>query len=104
MEEACEIIERLVTDEIRRRPYRYPLEWAGGGVDSTNDLIWRANVAASNRYEGRNESVGWHSDHMTYLGPHCTIGGFVCTKISEETTYVADFTQSFPESWYVIPV
>ncbi|KAF8831704.1 hypothetical protein HHX47_DHR1001017 [Lentinula edodes] len=75
MEEACEIIERLVTEEIRRRPYRYPLEWAGGDVDSTNDLIWRANVAASNRYEGRNESVGWHSDHMTYLGPHCTIGG-----------------------------
>ncbi|KAJ3804394.1 hypothetical protein F5876DRAFT_53470 [Lentinula aff. lateritia] len=73
MEEACEIIERLVTEEIRRRPFRYPLEWAGGDIDSTNDLIWRANVAASNRYDGRNESVGWHSDHMTYLGPHCTI-------------------------------
>ncbi|KAJ3774783.1 hypothetical protein FB446DRAFT_639190 [Lentinula raphanica] len=73
MEEACQIIERLVTEEIRRRPFRYPLEWAGGDTGSANDLLWRANVAASNRYEGRNESVGWHSDQLTYLGPYCTI-------------------------------
>ncbi|KAJ3789897.1 hypothetical protein GGU10DRAFT_259620 [Lentinula aff. detonsa] len=73
MEEACQIIERLVTEEIRQRPSRYPLEWAGGDTGSATDLLWRANVAASNRYEGRNESVGWHSDHLTYLGPYCTI-------------------------------
>ncbi|KIK63613.1 hypothetical protein GYMLUDRAFT_40671 [Collybiopsis luxurians FD-317 M1] len=73
MEEACQIIERLVTEELRKRPFRYSLEWAGGDTGSQTDLLWRANVAASNRYEGRNESVGWHSDQMTYLGPYCTI-------------------------------
>ncbi|ESK92846.1 grf zinc finger family protein [Moniliophthora roreri MCA 2997] len=71
MEEACEIIERLVSDELRKRP-RLPLEWPGV-PDDQDGLLWRANVAASNCYEGRNESVGWHSDQMTYLGPMCTI-------------------------------
>ncbi|KAF5391947.1 hypothetical protein D9757_001793 [Collybiopsis confluens] len=73
MEEACQIIERLVTQEIRKRSFRYPLEWSGGDTGSQTDLLWRANVAASNRYEGRTESVGWHSDTQTYLGPYCTI-------------------------------
>ncbi|KAL0578151.1 hypothetical protein V5O48_003856 [Marasmius crinis-equi] len=63
MEEACEIIEKLVSEELRKRP-RHPLEWAG---DDPSDLLWRANVAASNCYEGRNESVGWHSDQVSVL-------------------------------------
>lgn len=70
MEEACNIIEQVVNDEMRKRK-RFPLEWAG---TTDSDLIWRANVAASNCYEGGKESVGFHSDQMTYLGPYCTIG------------------------------
>ncbi|KAH7929782.1 hypothetical protein BV22DRAFT_1029177 [Leucogyrophana mollusca] len=69
MEEACEIVERIVNDEMRKRS-RLPLEWAGKG---TEGQIWRANVAASNCYEGTKESVGFHSDHLTYLGPYPTI-------------------------------
>ncbi|KAK1218245.1 hypothetical protein PQX77_014618 [Marasmius sp. AFHP31] len=76
MEEACEIIEKIVSDELRKRP-RSPLEWAG---NDPSDLLWRANVAASNCYEGRNESVGWHSDQMTYLGPMCTIASLSLGK------------------------
>ncbi|KAJ7724069.1 hypothetical protein DFH07DRAFT_871901 [Mycena maculata] len=70
MEEACRIIEGVVNEEIKSRP-RFPLEWAGGVGD---DPSWRANVAASNCYEGGKESVGWHSDQLTYLGPYTTIG------------------------------
>ncbi|KAJ7582623.1 hypothetical protein C8J56DRAFT_792298 [Mycena floridula] len=69
MEEACSIIERIVDQEIRKRT-RFPLEWAG---DGENGLIWRANVAASNCYEGCKESVGFHADQQTYLGPYSTI-------------------------------
>lgn len=69
MEEACEIIERVVNEEMRKRK-RFPLEWTGNGIEPN----WRANVAASNCYEGSKESVGFHSDQMTYLGPYCTIG------------------------------
>ncbi|KAJ6606500.1 hypothetical protein DFH09DRAFT_1242020 [Mycena vulgaris] len=70
MEEACCIIERLVNEEMKKRA-RFPLEWAGG---IGNDPSWRANVAASNCYEGGKESVGFHSDQLTYLGPYTTIG------------------------------
>jgi alkylated DNA repair dioxygenase AlkB len=69
MEEACEIIERVVNAEMQKRN-RFPLEWAGSG---TEGQMWRANVAASNCYEGAKEGVGFHSDQMTYLGPCPTI-------------------------------
>ena len=69
MEEACKHIERIVNDELKKRD-RYPLEWGGNGDD---ELTWRANVAAANCYEGGKESVGFHSDQLTYLGPYPTI-------------------------------
>ncbi|THV07912.1 hypothetical protein K435DRAFT_772253 [Dendrothele bispora CBS 962.96] len=72
MENACSIIERVVSEQLRTRQ-RFGLEWGGGFGAGNEDLLWRANVAASNCYEGRNESVGWHSDQMQYLGPYCTI-------------------------------
>ncbi|KAJ7184257.1 hypothetical protein C8R46DRAFT_883022 [Mycena filopes] len=68
MEEACRIIELAVNEEMKKRQ-RFPLEWTGVGEDPS----WRANVAASNCYEGGKESVGFHSDQLTYLGPYTTI-------------------------------
>ncbi|PVG02855.1 hypothetical protein CPB86DRAFT_696550 [Serendipita vermifera] len=67
MEEACEIIEKIVNEEIRKRPLM-PLEWP-----STTEHPWRANVAAANCYTGSKETVGFHSDQLTYLGPCPTI-------------------------------
>lgn len=69
LEEACSYVEKIVNDEMRKRE-RYPLEWGGTG---TEGQIWRANVAASNCYEGGKESVGPHSDQLTYIGPYPTI-------------------------------
>lgn len=76
MEEACTIIERVVNDEIKKRD-RFPLEWAGTGPEGQ---VWRANVAASNCYEGGKESVGFHSDQLTYLGPYPTIASLSLGK------------------------
>lgn len=71
MEEACEIIERIVSEQLEIRE-RYALEW-GGPCHGPPGTKWRANVAASNCYTGRNESVGFHSDILSYLGPYTTI-------------------------------
>lgn len=63
-EEACEYVERIVNAEMHRRA-RFPLEWGGepsqsaAGSPSDESVLWRANVAASNRYDGASESVGW---------------------------------------------
>jgi hypothetical protein len=57
MEEACEIIERTVNEEIQKRGKPLPLEWP-----VTADHPWKANVAAANCYTGPNETVGFHSD------------------------------------------
>jgi hypothetical protein len=57
MEEACEIIERTVNEEIKRRGEFFPLEWP-----ATEEHPWKANVAAANCYTGSKETVGFHSD------------------------------------------
>lgn len=70
MEKACKYAENIVNEEMRKRE-RLPFEWRGRpGAD---DQLWHANVAASNCYEGARESVGFHSDQLTYLGPYPTI-------------------------------
>ena len=35
---------------------------------------WSPNVSFVNCYDGGKENVGWHSDHLTYLGPRAVIG------------------------------
>lgn len=35
---------------------------------------WSPNAAFVNCYNGPQESVGWHSDQLTYLGPRAVIG------------------------------
>ncbi|KAI1752599.1 hypothetical protein F4782DRAFT_546546 [Xylaria castorea] len=35
---------------------------------------WTPNAAFVNCYDGPQESVGYHSDHLTYLGPRAVIG------------------------------
>lgn len=70
MEKACKYAENIVNEEMRQRE-RLPFEWKGPpGADGQ---LWHANVAASNCYEGARESVGFHSDQLTYLGPYPTI-------------------------------
>ena len=71
MEEACEIVERIVNQEMKKRQ-QFKLEWNSSATGDA-DPLWRANVAASNRYQGGKESVGFHSDQLTYLGPYPTI-------------------------------
>ncbi|OSD08701.1 hypothetical protein PYCCODRAFT_1357282 [Trametes coccinea BRFM310] len=73
MEEACQIIEQVVNAEMHKRK-RFPLEWGGYPANEGEEpVLWRANVAASNCYAGAKESVGFHSDQLTYLGPYPTI-------------------------------
>ena len=78
MEEACEIVERIVNQEMKKRQ-RFKLEWSGS-VTRDADSLWRANVAASNRYQGGKESVGFHCDQLTYLGPYPTIASLSLGK------------------------
>lgn len=77
MEEACKIIEEIVNKELRKRTHTYKLEW---GRQGGNEPLWRANVAASNCYQGGKESVGLHSDQLTYLGPYPTIASLSLGK------------------------
>ena len=46
-------------------------------LSSTCDSVrrWKPNFAFANRYADGNEYVGWHSDHITTLGPRPIIVG-----------------------------
>ncbi|KAG0218561.1 hypothetical protein B0O80DRAFT_498267 [Mortierella sp. GBAus27b] len=64
MEEAKMVVRRIV-NELRKTRTIHPYEVQGD---------WNCNVAAVNHYAHSKESVGWHADKLTYLGPRPTIG------------------------------
>ncbi|KAK9467730.1 hypothetical protein V1512DRAFT_235692 [Lipomyces arxii] len=53
------LVEKLVNEELVWR----------GHQRFQHKGRWTAEVAFCNRYDGPNESVGYHSDTLTYLGP-----------------------------------
>ncbi|KAF9951620.1 hypothetical protein BGZ72_006910 [Mortierella alpina] len=63
MDEAKLVVRRIV-NELRKSRTIHPYEEQGD---------WNCNVAAVNHYAHSKESVGWHADKLTYLGPRPTI-------------------------------
>lgn len=75
MEEACKIIERVVSSQIGQRT-QFGLEWGGSSA-------WVPNVAAANCYSGAKENVGFHSDALSSLGPYPTIASLSLGKYDD---------------------
>lgn len=66
------LVQQAVNSEIQERiRTRCP-----GGVKLKHQSPnpWTPNAAFVNCYNGPSESVGWHSDQLTYLGPRAVIG------------------------------
>lgn len=61
-----------MNNEIRKRICtKYP---NGQKLKYQSSKPWIPNAAFVNCYDGPKESVGWHSDQLTYLGPRAVIG------------------------------
>ena len=65
-------VEAAINDEIAKRiRYFYP---NGHKLKYQSPGKWRPNAAFVNCYDGGGESVGYHCDQLTYLGPRAVIG------------------------------
>ncbi|MCJ1335503.1 hypothetical protein MMC09_000774 [Bachmanniomyces sp. S44760] len=65
-------VEAAVNEEIWKRiKTHYP---EGKKLKYQSPDNWKPNAAFVNCYDGGNESVGYHSDQLTYLGPRAIIG------------------------------
>lgn len=65
-------VQEAVNEEIKRRIRDvYP---RGEKLRYQSPRTWRPNAAFVNCYDGPAESVGFHSDELTYLGPRAVIG------------------------------
>ena len=65
-------VQDAVNTEIQIRiKSHYP---GGKRLKYQSPHTWKPNVAFVNCYNGAAESVGYHSDQLTYLGPHAVIG------------------------------
>ncbi|KAI1824189.1 GRF zinc finger domain-containing protein [Xylaria intraflava] len=65
-------VQEAVNKEIQHRiKTRYP---NGKKLKYQCPDEWTPNAAFVNCYNGPQESVGYHSDHLTYLGPRAIIG------------------------------
>ena len=66
------LVQEAVNAEIRQRiQTRYP---GGQKLRFQSPDPWSPNAAFVNCYDGPRESVGYHSDQLTYLGPRAVIG------------------------------
>ena len=69
---ACPQVEEAVNREIQRRMRDfYP---NGKKLKYQSPHSWKANTAFVNCYDGPKESLGYHADQLTYLGPRAVIG------------------------------
>ncbi|PSR81897.1 hypothetical protein BD289DRAFT_372048 [Coniella lustricola] len=65
-------VQQAVNREIQLRiRTRYP---GGRKLQYQSSGPWSPNAAFVNCYNGPTESVGWHADQLTYLGPRAVIG------------------------------
>ncbi|PLN83459.1 hypothetical protein BDW42DRAFT_184232 [Aspergillus taichungensis] len=65
-------VQRTVNDEVQKRIRDvYP---DGKKLRFQSPKEWMPNAAFVNCYDGPAESVGYHSDELTYLGPKAIIG------------------------------
>ncbi|CAM1511436.1 Fc.00g089490.m01.CDS01 [Cosmosporella sp. VM-42] len=65
-------VQEAVNDSIQKRiNTKYP---GGKKLRYQSPNPWIPNSAFVNCYNGAQESVGWHSDQLTYLGPRAVIG------------------------------
>ena len=71
-----ESVRTLVQDAVNKAVQeRIATHYPGARkLKHQNSQPWKPNAAFVNCYNGGAESVGWHSDHLTYLGPRAVIG------------------------------
>jgi hypothetical protein len=72
MLKACPLVEAAVNREIQRRIHDFYPD--GKKLKYQSPSAWKANTAFVNCYDGPQESVGYHTDQLTYLGPRAIIG------------------------------
>ncbi|KAI9692805.1 MAG: hypothetical protein M1820_009353 [Bogoriella megaspora] len=65
-------VQETVNQEIKRRIRDFYPDGKKLKYQSPNE--WKPNTSFVNCYDGAAESVGYHSDQLTYLGPRAVIG------------------------------
>ncbi|CAN8102929.1 unnamed protein product [Discula destructiva] len=72
LEKVKPLVQEAVNHEVEERiQTRYP---GGQKLIYQSPPPWVPNAAFVNSYHGPGESVGWHTDQLTYLGPRPVIG------------------------------
>jgi hypothetical protein len=71
MLKASELVRQAVNKEIERRTRDFN---NGKKLKFQSPNEWRPNTSFVNCYDGGKESVGYHTDELTYLGPRAVIG------------------------------
>ncbi|KAM3414269.1 hypothetical protein BST61_g10924 [Cercospora zeina] len=72
MLKVAHIVKETVNKEVERRTRDY--QPGGQKLKFQSPEEWEPNASFVNCYDGAKESVGFHSDQLTYLGPRAVIG------------------------------
>lgn len=103
------LVQEAVNLEVENRiKTRYP---DGQKLRYQSPPPWIPNAAFANSYDGSRESVGWHTDQLTYLGPRAVIGSLslgvarefrvrrigMLPQVDRYTTWVAECNNAVPK-------
>ncbi|KXT07946.1 hypothetical protein AC579_6058 [Pseudocercospora musae] len=72
MLKVSKVVKETVNKEVERRMRYFQPE--GKKLKFQSPTAWEPNASFVNCYDGAKENVGWHADHLTYLGPRAIIG------------------------------
>lgn len=72
MLKASSLVKDTVNREVERRTRDFQPE--GKKLKFQSPTTWAPNASFVNCYDGAKENVGWHADHLTYIGPRAIIG------------------------------
>lgn len=72
MLKVSDIVKETVNSEVQRRTNNFQPN--GQRLKFQSPSPWEPNASFLNCYDGAKENVGWHTDHLTYLGPRPVIG------------------------------
>lgn len=72
MLKVSQIVKKTVNEEVERRMRDYQTD--GKKLKFQSPEAWEPNASFVNCYDGSKESVGYHADQLTYLGPRAVIG------------------------------
>lgn len=68
--DSMKMAQLLIEDQVNRETISRPR------LPFQSDAPFQGKIAVCNKFDNKSNNLDWHSDRMTYIGPHCIIASY----------------------------